>query len=133
MAFGKKTLEFSVKDRDGDVLTAILRKPDKVEETEFRKTVYQLDGKGRITRETRDNALDTRIEFFDLLVVDIRGQYLDKDGKKIDFSFEKPIPADVLKEAGCQSMKDVPNVGFKEKAIITQIEDQEEVDNVVKK
>lgn len=133
MAYGKKTIEFSVKDRDGDITTAILRKPQPLEETEFRKSVYLLDKKGNLTKETRDNALDTRVEFFDILVEDITGKYVDKDGKKKEFSFTNPIPPEVLKDNGAKSMKDVVSIGFKEKAIIVCIEDQEEVDNVAKK
>lgn len=132
MAFGKKELTFSWKDEDGDVMTAVLRKPTAVEESEFRKGRFELDKHGRITKET-NYSQESRCELFDILLVDLKGKYLDADGKKKDFSFASPIPESILKAGGASSMKDVPSIAVKEKAILTHFEDVEEIENVAKK
>jgi hypothetical protein len=130
MALGKKTLEFSAKDQDGDTLRAILRKPTVVEETEFRKSRFELDNRGKITKET-NHSLEARVDLFDLLLVDLQGVYLNDKGEKVPYSFSSPVPASALKDAGFTSMKDIPSVGFKEKAVLTLIEDVD--DDVSKK
>lgn len=133
MAIGKKELIFQAKDQDGDILTAVLRKPTALEETEFRKSRFELDNRGKITKDT-NHSLEARVELFDILLTDLKGVYFEEEnGKQVKkpFSFAKPIPKSILKEAGCSSMKDIPTIGFKEKAILILIENVD--DDVAKK
>lgn len=118
---------------DGDPIKTIFRQPDMAEQLEYRKSLYAYEQKGKKI-EIRDDAVETRIEFYDILAIEIDGFYVDSSGEKKHFNtVSEPLPKDELKRFGVDDIKKVVPVRYKENAIMSVFENIEEEAQDLKK